>query len=114
MFFIFLTSFRVINRTLFSQQIVAEQKFPTLQKISVLVAPDPVAFNTQWRANELEYAFLRTLMGKYRDFREVTEEALEFALQRFALQVTPEQRERLWRPDSTPPPTPRWRLSLLG
>ncbi len=78
------------------------------------VAPDPVAFNTQWRANELEYAFLRTLMGKYRDFREVTEEALEFALQRFALQVTPEQRERLWRPDSTPPPTPRWRLSLLG
>lgn len=32
------------------------------------VAPEPGAFNTQWRAKQLEYTFLRTLMGKYRDF----------------------------------------------
>lgn len=48
-----------------------------------------VAFNHQWRAKQLEYTFLRTLMGKYRDFWKVTEEALDFAFQRFALQVTP-------------------------
>ena len=54
------------------------------------VAPDPVAFNTQWRSKQLEYTFLRTLMGRYRDFWKVTEEALEFAIQRFTLQVTPE------------------------
>ena len=59
------------------------------------VAPDPVAFNTQWRAKQLEYTFLRSLMGRYRDFGKVTEEALEFAIQRFALQVTAEQRQRL-------------------
>lgn len=70
------------------------------------VAPDPVAFNTQWRAKQLEYTFLRTLMGKYRDFRKVTEEALEFALQRFALQVTPEQRERLMEAWLHPSPYP--------
>ncbi|ADE16003.1 putative S-2-haloacid dehalogenase [Nitrosococcus halophilus Nc 4] len=37
------------------------------------VAPDPIAFNNQWRAKQLEYTFLRTLMGKYRDFWKVTE-----------------------------------------
>src|SRR5919106_202199 len=51
------------------------------------VAPEPVAFNTLWRAKQLEYTFLRTLMGKYRDFWKVTEEALEFAMQHFGLQV---------------------------
>lgn len=59
------------------------------------MAPEPVAFNTQWRAKQLEYTFLRTLMGKYRDFWTVTEEALEFAIQRFGLQVPPEQRKQV-------------------
>ena len=59
------------------------------------VAPDPVAFNSQWRAKQLEYTFLRSLMGRYRDFWKVTEEALDFAIQRFAIQVTSEQRRHL-------------------
>jgi FMN phosphatase YigB (HAD superfamily) len=59
------------------------------------VAPKPVAFNSQWRAKQLEYAFLRTPMGKYRDFWKVAEEAMEFAIQRFALQMMLEQRRRL-------------------
>ena len=58
------------------------------------MAPEPVAFNTQWRAKKLEYTFLRTLMGKYRDFWTVTE-ALEFAIQRFGLQVPPEPRKQV-------------------
>src|SRR5919109_1063994 len=68
------------------------------------VAPEPVAFNTQWRAKQLEYTFLRTLMGKYRDFWKVTEEALEFAIQRFSLQITSEQRQHLM--DAWLHPTP--------
>ena len=64
------------------------------------VASDPVAFNTQWRAKQLEYTFLRSLMGKYRDFWTVTEEALDFTIQRFAIQVTSEQRRRLKMPGS--------------
>jgi len=59
------------------------------------IAPEPIVFNMQWRAKQLEYTFLRSLMGKYRDFWKVTEEALEFQIQRFSLQVTQEQRQRL-------------------
>lgn len=59
------------------------------------VAPDPIAFNNQWRAKQLEYAFLRTLMDKYRDFWHVTEEALEFAIHRFGLEITAEQSQQL-------------------
>jgi 2-haloacid dehalogenase len=70
------------------------------------VAPDPVAFNTQWRSKQLEYTFLRTLMGKYRDFWKVTQEALEFAIQRFTLQITPEQRQRLMEAWLHPTPYP--------
>ena len=32
------------------------------------IAPDPVAFNIQWRAKQLEYSFLLSAMGKYQDF----------------------------------------------
>lgn len=68
------------------------------------VAPDPVAFSAQWRTKQLEYTFLRTLLGRYEDFWKVTEDALEFAIRRFALPVTPEQRRRLM--DSWLHPTP--------
>jgi 2-haloacid dehalogenase len=70
------------------------------------VAADPVAFNTQWRAKQLEYTFLRSLMGKYRDFWKVTEEALEFAIERFALRITAEQRQRLMEAWLLPTPYP--------
>lgn len=59
------------------------------------VAPDPVAFNMQWRAKQLEYTFLRSLMGKYQDFWRVSEQALEFTIHRFGLHVSPEQKRRL-------------------
>ena len=68
------------------------------------MAPEPVAFNTQWRAKQLEYTFLRTLMGKYRDFWKVTEEALDFAIQQFGLQVPREQRQQVM--DAWLHPTP--------
>jgi len=76
------------------------------------VAPDPVSFNTQWRAKQLEYTFLRTLMGKYRDFWSVTEEALEFAIRRFGIEVTPEQRQRLMEAWLYPTPYPEVAAAL--
>lgn len=42
------------------------------------VAPDAMAFNSQWRAKQLEYTFLRSAMGKYQDFWKVSEQALEW------------------------------------
>jgi 2-haloacid dehalogenase len=59
------------------------------------IASDPVAFNTQWRAKQLEYTFLRSAMGKYQDFWKVSQQALAFTVQRFGLTVSPEQRKRL-------------------
>ena len=76
------------------------------------VAPDPVAFNTQWRAKQLEYTFLRTLMEKYRHFWKVTEEALEFAVERFTLQITAEQRQRLMEAWLIPTPYPEVATAL--
>ena len=70
------------------------------------VAPDPIAFNNQWRAKQLEYTFLRTLMGKYRDFWKVTEEALACAVERFTLQMAAEQRQRLMEAWLLPSPYP--------
>jgi 2-haloacid dehalogenase len=35
-----------------------------------------------WRAKQLEYSWVRSLMGRYRDFWAVTEEALDFAAER--------------------------------
>jgi 2-haloacid dehalogenase len=76
------------------------------------VASDPVAFNTQWRAKQLEYTFLRSLMGRYRNFWKVTGEALEFTIQRFAIQVTSEQRRRLMDAWLRPTPYPEVAAAL--
>lgn len=70
------------------------------------VAPDAIAFNNQWRAKQLEYTFLRTLMGQYRDFWTVTGEALAFAVAHFALEITAEQRQRLMEVWLLPTPYP--------
>ncbi len=59
------------------------------------VVPDPEAFTALWRSKQLEYSFLRTLLGRYRDFWRVTQEALDFALARFGLRLSAEERGRL-------------------
>jgi 2-haloacid dehalogenase len=76
------------------------------------VTSDPLAFNTLWRAKQLEYTFLRSLMGRYRDFWKVTEEALEFTLQRFAIQVSSEQRRHLMDAWLHPSPYPEVAAAL--
>jgi 2-haloacid dehalogenase len=70
------------------------------------VAPDPLAFNAQWRAKQLEYTFLRSAMGQYRDFWTVSEQALEFTIQRFGLTTTAEQRKQLMEAWLQPTPYP--------
>jgi 2-haloacid dehalogenase len=76
------------------------------------VAPEAVAFTTHWRAKQLEYTFLRTLMGRYRDFWKVTEEALEFVIQHFGLQVSLEQRKQMMEAWLHPMPYPEVEASL--
>ena len=70
------------------------------------VAPDPLAFNAQWRAKQLEYTFLRSAMGKYQDFWRVTEQALEFTIRRFGLTISVDQGKQLMQAWLQPTPYP--------
>ena len=47
-----------------------------------LVGPQADRLNDIWRSKQLEYTWTRSLMGAYRDFRAVTEEALAYAAHR--------------------------------
>ncbi|MBM3946920.1 MAG: haloacid dehalogenase type II [SAR202 cluster bacterium] len=48
-----------------------------------------------WRTKQLEYTWLRSLMGKYQDFRSVTDSALGFAAERMGLTLDAATRSRL-------------------
>ena len=46
------------------------------------------AVSLLWRTKQLEYTWLRSLMGRYVDFWAVTDEALRFALKRHGVQLS--------------------------
>ena len=48
-----------------------------------------------WRAKQLQYSLLRSLMGRHKDFWLVTEDALVYASKSLRLDLTPARRERL-------------------
>jgi len=48
-----------------------------------------------WRTNQLEYTWLRSLMGRYEDFERVTLDALTFACNRLNLELSAEKRAQL-------------------
>jgi 2-haloacid dehalogenase len=45
------------------------------------------AISATWRSKQLEYTWLRSLMGRHVDFWEVTGEALDFALERHGVDI---------------------------
>ncbi len=53
------------------------------------------ALSRLWRSKQLEYTWLRTLMGRYADFYTVTAEALAYACAAMNLQLTSVVRDRL-------------------
>jgi 2-haloacid dehalogenase len=55
------------------------------------VTSDPQTLSAVWRQKQLEYTWLRALMGRYEDFWAVTEAALRFALRKLELSATPSQ-----------------------
>jgi 2-haloacid dehalogenase len=54
-----------------------------VSRLAARVGPDAPAFSELWRSKQLEYSWVRTLMGAYRDFWQLTADALDFALGRF-------------------------------
>jgi 2-haloacid dehalogenase len=69
------------------------------------IGPDGQLLSEIWRAKQLEYSWVRTLMGSYRDFWKLTEEALDFAFRKVP-SADPALRERLleayWKLDCYP------------
>jgi 2-haloacid dehalogenase len=59
------------------------------------VTADPQALSTLWRQRQLEYTWLRSLMGRYEDFWAITEAALVFAARRLGLALDAAARRRL-------------------
>ncbi|HEY7542799.1 MAG TPA: haloacid dehalogenase type II [Methylomirabilota bacterium] len=59
------------------------------------ITGDPLALSTLWRQKQLEYTWLRALMGTYADFWAVTEAALRYAIRRLGLSANDAQVRRL-------------------
>ncbi len=57
------------------------------------VTPDPQALSHLWRQKQLEYTWLRSLMGRYQNFWLVTGQALRFALRRLGITAAESQVE---------------------
>ena len=49
------------------------------------ITADPTALSLLWRQKQLEYTWLRSLMGRYEDFWAITEAALRYAVRRLDL-----------------------------
>ena len=50
-----------------------------VRKHAAALGPDAALLSEIWRAKQLEYSWVRSLAGRYRDFWALTEEALDFA-----------------------------------
>ena len=50
-----------------------------VRKHAAAIGPDAAQLSDIWRAKQLEYSWVLGLMGAYRDFWELTQEALDFA-----------------------------------
>jgi 2-haloacid dehalogenase len=69
------------------------------------IGPAGARISEIWRAKQLEYSWVRSLMGSYKDFWQLTEDALDFAL-RQSPATDPALRQRLldayWKLDCYP------------
>lgn len=50
-----------------------------VRKHAEAVGPDAAHLSNLWRAKQLEYSWVRSLMNRYQDFWSLTEQALDFA-----------------------------------
>ena len=54
-----------------------------VRRHAAAMGPDGQAFSDLWRAKQLEYSWIRTLMGHHTDFWSLTEQSLDYAFARF-------------------------------
>ncbi len=76
------------------------------------ITQDPQALSQTWRQKQLEYTWLRALMGRYEDFWQVTEAALRFAVRRLGLAASEAQLKRLMEAYLSLAPFPEVKTAL--
>jgi 2-haloacid dehalogenase len=54
-----------------------------VRRHAAAIGPEAPALSDLWRAKQLEYTWVRSLMRTHRDFWEITRDALDYALDRF-------------------------------
>lgn len=54
-------------------------------RMAAEIGPDANAISDVWRAKQLQYTWLRSLMGAHADFETVTADALDYALGQYGL-----------------------------
>ena len=64
-------------------------------KLQEVVADKATEFARVWRDKQLEYAFRRGLMQNYENFAVCTRDALDHTCARFAIELTPGQKQAL-------------------
>jgi 2-haloacid dehalogenase len=69
--------------------------YASLRERMVSLVPNPVAFVDAWRAKQLQYAFISTLMGRYLDFDKLTERALEYTAALDGIALSDVERDEL-------------------
>jgi 2-haloacid dehalogenase len=74
--------------------------------------PDPRAFVALWRQKQLEYSWLRALMGRYEDFWAVTTAALDYSIERLKVDAGDAARRRLLEAWLTVSPYPETTAAL--
>src|ERR1700688_1509097 len=70
------------------------------------------ALSQLWRAKQLEYSWLRTLMGRYENFWKITEDALVFSCRTLKLSCDEQQRNQLMQVYLTLPAFPEVKPAL--
>jgi 2-haloacid dehalogenase len=72
------------------------------------IGPEAPAMAALWRVKQLEYSWTRTLMGRYSDFWQLTQEALDFVLARHATARPLRQQllDAYWQLDAYPDAAP--------
>ena len=54
-----------------------------VRKNAEQVGPDSAALSDQWRAKQIEFTWIRTMCDRYVDFWELTQQALDYAFEKF-------------------------------
>ncbi|MCA0987664.1 haloacid dehalogenase type II [Guptibacillus algicola] len=69
--------------------------FSVMEKCEELFPNNGEAISQSWRKKQLEYSYLRQMMGKYRPFSEVTRDALRYAVAETGQDLNAEDEEAL-------------------